>query len=89
MNIKHNPNPLHGKTLEVILTELVEHYGFEELALYIDINCFKKNPSIKSSLTFLRKTPWARTKVENLYINFVNSEDYIAYQNKLAKLLLK
>ncbi len=82
-----NNNPLHGKTLESILTELVEFYGFEELALYININCFKTNPSIKSSLTFLRKTPWARTKVENLYINFKNSEDYELYQKKLLKLL--
>ncbi len=64
----NNTNPLHGKTLENILTELVEFYGFPELSLVIDINCFKNDPSIKSSLTFLRKTPWARTKVENLYI---------------------
>ena len=64
----NNTNPLHGKTLENILTELVEFYGFPELSLVIDINCFKSNPTIKSSLTFLRKTPWARTKVENLYI---------------------
>lgn len=62
-------NPLHGKTLEMILNELVAHFGFEELSTLIDINCFKNNPSIKSSLTFLRRTPWARTKVENLYIN--------------------
>lgn len=61
-------NPLHGKTLEMILTELVNHYGFEELATIIDINCFKTNPSIKSSLTFLRRTPWARTKIENIYL---------------------
>lgn len=64
----NNSNPLHGKTLESILTELVDFYGFPELSLAIEINCFKSNPSIKSSLTFLRKTPWARTKVENLYI---------------------
>jgi uncharacterized protein (DUF2132 family) len=64
----HTNNPLHGKTLESILNELVSHYGFEELASLIDINCFKVNPSIKSSLTFLRRTPWARTKVENLYL---------------------
>ncbi len=61
-------NPLHGKTLEMILTELVNHYGFEELATIIDINCFKTNPSIKSSLIFLRRTPWARTKIENIYL---------------------
>ncbi len=64
----NNTNPLHAKTLENILTELVEFYGFPELSLVIDINCFKSNPTIKSSLKFLRKTPWARTKVENLYI---------------------
>lgn len=61
-------NPLHGKTLQMILEELVETYRWEGLALYIDINCFKSDPSIKSSLTFLRKTPWARKKVEELYL---------------------
>lgn len=70
----NNTNPLHGKTLESILTELVEFYGFPELSLVIDINCFKKDPSIKSSLTFLRKTPWARTKVENLYIAYLREK---------------
>ena len=61
-------NPLHGKTLQTILEELVETYRWEGLALYIDINCFKNEPSIKSSLKFLRKTPWAREKVEELYL---------------------
>lgn len=61
-------NPLHGKTLEMILTELVNRFGWEELGYQIRINCFISNPSIKSSLTFLRKTPWARQKVEELYI---------------------
>ena len=70
----NNTNPLHGKTLENILTELVEFYGFPELSLVIDINCFKSNPTIKSSLTFLRKTPWARTKVENLYISHLRDK---------------
>lgn len=70
----HNTNPLHGKTLENILNELVEFYGFPELSLAIDINCFKDKPSIKSSLTFLRKTPWARTKVENLYIAYLREK---------------
>ena len=60
-------NPLHGVTLEVVVTKLVEHYGWERLAEKIDINCFKKDPSIKSSLKFLRKTQWARDKVEALY----------------------
>jgi uncharacterized protein (DUF2132 family) len=62
-------NPLHGKTLEMILEHLVDVYRWEGLAYHIDINCFKSNPSIKSSLTFLRKTPWARQKVEELYLH--------------------
>ncbi|MFB9862848.1 DUF2132 domain-containing protein [Rufibacter immobilis] len=61
-------NPLHGKTLEMILVQLVDHYGWEELGERIRINSFNHNPTIKSSLTFLRKTPWARTKVEELYL---------------------
>lgn len=61
-------DPLHGKTLEMILTDLVELYGWGEMARRIRINCFSFEPSIKSSLTFLRKTPWARQKVETLYI---------------------
>ena len=61
-------NPLHGKTLEMILTALVEKYGWSELGYRIRINCFLDNPSIGSSLKFLRKTPWARKKVEELYI---------------------
>jgi len=62
-------NPLHGKTLEAILTELVEHYGWERLGQLIKINSFTHDPSIKSSLTFLRKTDWARKKVEDLYLD--------------------
>lgn len=61
-------NPLHGITLEAILTRLVSHYGWEEMGDRIRINCFISDPSIKSSLKFLRKTQWARTKVEQLYI---------------------
>jgi len=61
-------NPLHGITLQKILEQLVDFYGFETLGEKIKIKCFTENPSIKSSLTFLRKTDWARTKVENLYI---------------------
>ncbi|RYY93787.1 MAG: DUF2132 domain-containing protein [Chitinophagaceae bacterium] len=61
-------DPLHGKMLEAILNELVARYGWEGLAARIRINCFSSDPSIKSSLTFLRKTPWARTKVEELYV---------------------
>lgn len=61
-------NVLHGRTLEQILTELVAHYQWSGLAERVDVRCFKSDPSIKSSLTFLRKTPWARTKVEQLYV---------------------
>jgi uncharacterized protein (DUF2132 family) len=61
-------DPLHGITLEMIVTQLVEQHGWEELAKRIPIRCFTNNPSIKSSLTFLRKTPWARKKVEDLYL---------------------
>ncbi|MGO2508909.1 VF530 family protein [Vibrio hibernica] len=63
-----NNNPLHGITLEKLLTELVAHYGWEQLGQIINIRCFQSDPSIKSSLKFLRKTEWARTKVEQLYI---------------------
>ncbi len=59
---------LHGITLESLLNQLVEHYGWEGLAKRIDINCFMSDPSVKSSLKFLRKTPWARSKVEELYL---------------------
>jgi uncharacterized protein (DUF2132 family) len=64
-------DPLHGKTLEMILTELVEKMGWEEMSRQIRINCFAIDPSIKSSLTFLRRTPWARKKVEMLYLRKV------------------
>ena len=61
-------NPLHGLTLKVVVSHLVDHYGWEELGERIDIRCFTSDPSIKSSLKFLRKTPWARQKVEALYL---------------------
>lgn len=64
----HPHDPLHGVTLETVLNRLVEHYGWEELGRAIDIRCFNFDPSVKSSLAFLRKTPWARTKVELLYL---------------------
>ena len=64
-------NPLHSKTLEMILNELVAHYGWQELGMRIRINCFNDDPSIKSSLKFLRKTPWARKKVEDLYVDTI------------------
>lgn len=61
-------NPLHGLTLQVIVEQLQAHYGWNELSEHINIRCFKENPSVKSCLTFLRKTPWARQQVEDLYI---------------------
>lgn len=61
-------DPLHGMTLEAIVTALVARYGWNELGQRISINCFKNDPSIKSSLKFLRRTPWARKEVEDLYI---------------------
>ena len=64
-------NPLHGITLETILTRLVEQYDWAELGNRIPIKCFNENPSIKSSLKFLRRTPWARKKVEDLYLKSV------------------
>jgi uncharacterized protein (DUF2132 family) len=66
---QHNSDPLHGLTLEVILTRLVEHYGFERLGEIIPVHCFQFDPSIRSSLKFLRRTPWARSKVEALYLS--------------------
>lgn len=69
MNKEQLNNPLHGLTLEKIVTKLEEHYGWNEMAQKIDINCFRSDPSIKSSLKFLRKTQWARDKVEKLYIS--------------------
>lgn len=67
-------NLLHGVKLLTILEELVDHYGWEKLALKININCFKSDPSIKSSLIFLRRTPWARNKVEHLYLNLIKKK---------------
>jgi len=63
-------DPLHGLTLERILTELVEQFGWEEMGRRVAIRCFLFDPSIKSSLTFLRKTPWARAKVEEIYVRW-------------------
>jgi len=61
-------NPLHGLTLKFIVTDLVERFGWEQLGRFIDINCFRYDPSINSSLKFLRRTPWARAKVEAFYL---------------------
>ncbi len=68
MNSSQPNNPLYGITLEKILNHLVDYYGWEQLGIRINIRCFNENPSIKSSLVFLRKTPWARKKVEELYL---------------------
>jgi uncharacterized protein (DUF2132 family) len=69
MTIEQKNNPLHGITLEVILSHLVDRFGWEILGQRIRVNCFISNPSIQSSLKFLRKTPWARSKVEQLYLD--------------------
>lgn len=76
-NVSHKEqpnNPLHGIKLATILELLVKHYGWEGLAMKININCFKSDPSIKSSLKFLRKTQWARDKVEKLYLDLEKSK---------------
>jgi uncharacterized protein (DUF2132 family) len=75
MSPEQKNNPLHGLTLEVILNKLVGHYGFSELGRRIRINCFNIDPSIQSSLKFLRKTPWARTKVEQLYLEMLSEKN--------------
>ena len=66
---QHPRDPLHGITLETIVTKLVEKHGWEEMAARIPVRCFQYDPSIKSSLQFLRRTPWARAKVESLYLD--------------------
>lgn len=68
MNEQQNNDPLHGITLKQILNSLVESYGWEKLGEHIDLRCFTNNPSVNSSLKFLRKTPWARKKIEVLYL---------------------
>ncbi len=67
-------NPLHGKTLEAIVTELAAHYGWDNLGERIAVRCFTHEPSVKSSLKFLRKTPWARDKVEGLYLYMLREQ---------------
>lgn len=64
-------DPLEGKTLEFIVKFLVDYYGWEQLSTHIRVKCFTNDPSVKSSLTFLRKTPWARKKVEDLYLSII------------------
>lgn len=68
MNVEQPNNLLHGVTLERMLTEMVAHFGWETMGDRINIGCFTSDPSVKSSLTFLRKTPWARTRVERMYL---------------------
>jgi len=67
-------NPLHGIKLEQIINDLVAHYGWEYLGYNINIRCFTQDPSVKSSLKFLRRTPWARTKVENMYLDMLSKK---------------
>ena len=74
-----NKDPLHGLTLEFIVTNLVEHYGWESLGKQINIRCFNSEPSVKSSLKFLRKTAWARSEVEELYINSQKSDNSFSW----------
>ena len=72
MKQEQQNNPLHGKTLEMILNHLVIFYGWEQLGILIKIKCFTDTPSIKSSLKFLRTTPWARKKVEDMYLKIID-----------------
>ncbi len=75
MTQQHSKDPLHGITLEMIVTALVDYYGWKELGELIQIRCFNNDPSIKSSLKFLRRTPWARKQVEDLYLVWRNHPD--------------
>jgi uncharacterized protein (DUF2132 family) len=72
MEKPQSKDPLHGITLQRILEQLVDHYGFDTLSELVKIKCFTDNPSVKSSLTFLRKTDWARKKVEELYVRTIS-----------------
>lgn len=73
-NTSQPNNPLHGVTLEMVVKKLQDHYGWEVLGYLLNVNCFNNNPSIKSSLKFFRKTPWARTKLEDLYLSLIEKE---------------
>lgn len=75
MDSTSNSDPLHGKTLKYIVEFLVDYYGWEMLGIKIRINCFRENPSVASSLKFLRRTPWARKEVEDLYIEVVERQN--------------
>ena len=72
---KNNNNPLHGKTLKIIMTELVERYGWETLSEFVNIRCLAYDPSINSCLKFLRKTPWAREKIEKVYLAMLKGKE--------------
>lgn len=72
MELQQPNNPLHGVTLEIMLNDLVQHIGWDKLGDLVPIHCFRTNPSVASSLKFLRKTPWAREKVEDLYLKNLN-----------------
>ncbi len=74
MDAKPHKDPLHGVTLEQIVVRLVDYYGWGELGEQIEINCFNSNPSVKSSLKFLRRTPWARSKVEKFYLAAIKND---------------
>ena len=80
MSEEQPKNPLHGITLEQMINSLVEQYGWDELGQLINIRCFNSDPSVKSSLKFLRKTPWAREKVEELYIYMLEEIEEDPYQ---------
>lgn len=82
MNKEQPNNPLHGIKLADIVEQLVKHYGWEELSKAIQINCFRSNPTIKSSLKFLRRTPWAREKVEQHYLKMLKSQKGNLFQKK-------
>ena len=77
---KQARNPLHGLTLEVIVTQLADHYGWDELGRLIPVRCFTLDPSVGSSLKFLRKTPWARDKVESLYLFMLREQKRHAHR---------
>lgn len=90
MHSQHNQDPLHGITLKDLLSKMVDHYGWATLAQKISINCFAKDPSFKSSLKFLRKTPWARNKVEQLYLVYIQEKTPSSpYQPKSKNMPLK
>lgn len=81
-NREHPNDPLHGMTLEKILNALVDHYGWEELGARVRVRCFRHDPSIKSSLVFLRRTPWARAEVETLYCSMIVSRRWDAPRDR-------